>query len=100
MLKASSGGGGIGMQIVKNDDELINAFESNRRRAEKFFGDGTMFMEKVIENAHHIEIQLLADQYGNIVHLFERECSIQRRHQKVVEEAHQHYLILKLEKNG
>ena len=87
MLKASSGGGGIGMQIVKNDDELINAFESNRRRAEQFFGDGTMFMEKVIENAHHIEIQLLADQYGNIVHLFERECSIQRRHQKVVEEA-------------
>ncbi|MGM8216259.1 acetyl-CoA carboxylase biotin carboxylase subunit [Bacillaceae bacterium W0354] len=87
MLKASSGGGGIGMQIVYSDEELVKAFESNARRAEQFFGDGTMYMEKVIENAHHIEIQLLADHYGNTIHLFDRECSIQRRHQKVVEEA-------------
>lgn len=87
MLKASHGGGGIGMQIVKNDEELVKAFESNARRAEQFFGDGTMFIEKVVENAHHIEIQLLADHHGNVIHLFDRECSIQRRHQKVIEEA-------------
>ncbi|WP_277673533.1 acetyl-CoA carboxylase biotin carboxylase subunit [Piscibacillus halophilus] len=87
MLKASHGGGGIGMQIVHNDQELEKAFESNARRAEQFFGNGTMFIEKVIENAHHIEIQLLADHHGNVLHLFDRECSIQRRHQKVIEEA-------------
>ncbi|TFB13073.1 acetyl-CoA carboxylase biotin carboxylase subunit [Filobacillus milosensis] len=87
MLKASHGGGGIGMQIVNSDEELEKAFESNARRAEQFFGDGTMFIEKVIEDAHHIEIQLLADHHGNVLHLFDRECSIQRRHQKVIEEA-------------
>ncbi|WP_188455594.1 acetyl-CoA carboxylase biotin carboxylase subunit [Virgibacillus oceani] len=87
MLKASAGGGGIGMQVVHSDDELTKAFASNSKRAETFFGDGAMFMEKKLENAHHIEIQILADQHGNVVHLFERECSIQRRNQKVVEEA-------------
>lgn len=87
MLKASAGGGGIGMQVVKSDAEVMKAFESNSTRAETFFGDGSMFMEKKLENARHIEIQLLADSHGNVVHLFERECSIQRRNQKVVEEA-------------
>ncbi|GAA0611554.1 acetyl-CoA carboxylase biotin carboxylase subunit [Virgibacillus siamensis] len=87
MLKASAGGGGIGMQVVRSDDELMKAFESNSKRAKTFFGDGAMFMEKKLENARHIEIQLLADSHGNAVHLFERECSIQRRNQKVVEEA-------------
>lgn len=87
MLKASHGGGGIGMQIVHDDAELERAFESNARRAEQFFGNGTMFIEKVIEDAHHVEIQLLADTHGNVLHLFDRECSIQRRHQKVIEEA-------------
>ncbi|MFD2637319.1 acetyl-CoA carboxylase biotin carboxylase subunit [Piscibacillus salipiscarius] len=87
MLKASHGGGGIGMQIVHDDAELEKAFESNARRAEQFFGNGTMFIEKVIEDAHHVEIQLLADHHGNVLHLFDRECSIQRRHQKVIEEA-------------
>ncbi|QHE52333.1 acetyl/propionyl/methylcrotonyl-CoA carboxylase subunit alpha [Pontibacillus sp. HMF3514] len=87
MLKASSGGGGIGMQIVHNDEELAKAFESNSKRAQMFFGDGTMFLEKKIVDPHHVEIQVLADQEGNTIHLFERECSIQRRHQKVVEEA-------------
>lgn len=87
MLKASAGGGGIGMQIVENDEELQSAFERNQERARNFFGDGAMFIEKVIEKAHHVEVQLLADQYGNVVHLFDRECSIQRRHQKVLEEA-------------
>lgn len=87
MLKASAGGGGIGMQVVQSDDELIKAFESNSKRAHTFFGDGAMFMEKKLDNARHIEIQLLADNYGNAIHLYERECSIQRRNQKVIEEA-------------
>ncbi|MFA1820790.1 acetyl/propionyl/methylcrotonyl-CoA carboxylase subunit alpha [Virgibacillus oceani] len=87
MLKASAGGGGIGMQVVKSDDELTKAFESNSKRALTFFGDGSMFLEKKLENARHIEIQLLADEHGNAIHLFERECSVQRRNQKVIEEA-------------
>lgn len=87
MLKASSGGGGIGMQIVHNEEELVKAFASNQKRAQDFFGDGAMYLEKYITNPRHIEIQVLADQQGNTVYLWERECSIQRRHQKVVEEA-------------
>ncbi|WP_047985233.1 acetyl-CoA carboxylase biotin carboxylase subunit [Ornithinibacillus californiensis] len=87
MLKASAGGGGIGMQVVNSDDELLKAFQNNAKRAETFFGDGAMFMEKKIDDARHIEIQLLADSHGNAVHLYERECSIQRRNQKVIEEA-------------
>lgn len=87
MLKASAGGGGIGMQVVHSDEELMKAFESNSKRAKTFFGDGAMFMEKKLDDSRHIEIQLLADSHGNAVHLFERECSIQRRNQKVVEEA-------------
>lgn len=87
MLKASAGGGGIGMQIVLNDQEIQKAFEGNQKRAQNFFGNGEMFIEKYIENPRHIEIQILADSYGNTVYLGERECSIQRRHQKVVEEA-------------
>ncbi|GGJ85004.1 biotin carboxylase 2 [Lentibacillus kapialis] len=87
MLKASAGGGGIGMQVVNTEQELTKAFESNSKRARTFFGDGAMFMEKKLDHARHIEIQLLADSHGNAIHLFERECSIQRRNQKVVEEA-------------
>jgi len=87
MLKASAGGGGIGMQIVHSDKELEQAISSNAKRAETFFGDGSMFLEKKLTNARHIEVQVLADEHGNVVHLFERECSIQRRNQKVIEEA-------------
>lgn len=87
MIKASAGGGGIGMQVVRSDEELEAAFESNSKRAEQFFGSGAMFMEKLLENARHIEVQVIADHHGNAVHLFERECSIQRRNQKVLEEA-------------
>lgn len=87
MLKASSGGGGIGMQIVLDDEQLLKAFASNQKRAQDFFGDGAMYLEKYIANPRHIEIQVLADNDGNTVYLWERECSIQRRHQKVVEEA-------------
>ena len=87
MLKASAGGGGIGMQVVSSDEELRKAFSSNAKRAESFFGDGTMFLEKKLEHARHIEIQVLADHHGNVIHLYDRECSIQRRNQKVIEEA-------------
>lgn len=87
MLKASAGGGGIGMQLVHNEEGLQNAFEGNRTRAQNFFGDGTMFIEKFITDPHHVEVQILADSHGNVVPIFERECSIQRRNQKVVEEA-------------
>ncbi len=87
MLKASAGGGGIGMQIVHNEEEIRKAFEGNQKRAESFFGNGEMFIEKYVENPRHIEIQILADSQGNTVYLWERECSIQRRHQKVIEEA-------------
>ncbi|MFJ5963194.1 acetyl-CoA carboxylase biotin carboxylase subunit [Bacillus sp. NPDC093026] len=87
MLKASSGGGGIGMQLVRNDDELYRAFEGNQKRAQSFFNDGTLYMEKVIEHARHVEIQVLFDSFGHGVHLFERDCSLQRRHQKIIEEA-------------
>lgn len=87
MLKASAGGGGIGMQLVHSEEELLKAFVGNKQRAESFFGDGTLFLEKYIAGARHIEVQILADKHGNVVPLWERECSIQRRNQKVVEEA-------------
>ncbi len=87
MLKASAGGGGIGMKVVHNDDELRKELSGNQKRALNFFGNGDMFIEKFIESPRHIEIQLLADNTGNTIYLWERECSIQRRHQKVVEEA-------------
>ncbi|RFU68675.1 acetyl-CoA carboxylase biotin carboxylase subunit [Bacillus sp. V59.32b] len=86
MLKASAGGG-IGMQAVNNNEELLKAFEGNQKRAHMFFGNGDMFIEKLIEKPRHIEIQILADNHGDAVYLWERECSIQRRHQKVIEEA-------------
>lgn len=87
MLKASGGGGGIGMQLVHSEEDLIKAFAGNKKRAESFFGDGAMFLEKYIEEPHHIEVQILADSHGNVIPLWERECSVQRRNQKVVEEA-------------
>jgi acetyl-CoA carboxylase biotin carboxylase subunit len=99
MLKASAGGGGIGMQAVESDEELTKAFESNSKRAQTFFGDGAMFLEKKLENARHIEIQLLADEHGNAIHLFERECSIQRRNQKVIEEAPSSFISQETRKN-
>lgn len=87
MLKASAGGGGIGMQLVNSPEELRKSFAGNQTRANNLFGDGAMYLEKYIENPRHIEIQILADQQGNTVYLWERECSIQRRHQKILEEA-------------
>jgi len=87
LIKAAAGGGGKGMRIVENESEFEEAVNSAIREAQNAFGDGSVFIEKYITQPRHIEIQILGDTHGNIVHLFERECSIQRRHQKVVEEA-------------
>jgi acetyl-CoA carboxylase biotin carboxylase subunit len=87
MLKASAGGGGKGMRLVENADGFEAAFDACTREARAAFGDGAVYLEKAIIKPRHIEIQVLADSHGNVVHLFERECSVQRRHQKVVEEA-------------
>lgn len=86
IVKAAAGGGGRGMRVVRNSKEMTVAFESARLEAENSFSDGRLFIEKLIESPRHIEIQLLADQYGSAVCLGERECSIQRHHQKVIEE--------------
>ena len=85
ILKASHGGGGRGMRVVRSEDEFNSAFEQASRESLSAFGSSEVFVEKFIENARHIEIQLLGDTHGNLVHLFERDCSVQRRHQKVVE---------------
>ncbi|MGD8828970.1 MAG: acetyl/propionyl/methylcrotonyl-CoA carboxylase subunit alpha [Pseudomonadales bacterium] len=87
MLKASAGGGGKGMRVVWNDSECREGFDSTRAEARSSFGDDRIFAEKFIEEPRHIEIQVLADKHGNVIYLGERECSIQRRHQKVIEEA-------------
>ncbi len=87
MLKASAGGGGKGMRVVWNDDECRDGFERAANEARSSFGDDRVFAEKFIEEPRHIEIQVLADKHGNVIYLGERECSIQRRHQKVIEEA-------------
>jgi pyruvate carboxylase len=87
MLKAASGGGGRGMRVVRNNEDLESNFNSAKNEALNAFGDDTMFLEKYVENPKHIEVQIVADRHGNIRHLFERDCSVQRRHQKVVEVA-------------
>ncbi|UAB81706.1 pyruvate carboxylase [Marixanthomonas sp. SCSIO 43207] len=87
MLKAASGGGGRGMRIIKNENDLKNNFDSAKSEAANAFGDDTMFLEKYVEEPKHLEVQIIADNHGNIRHLYERDCSVQRRHQKVVEVA-------------
>ena len=87
LIKASAGGGGKGMRIVYNEEELPEQMERAISEARSTFGDGSVFIEKFLTSPRHIEIQILADRHGNIIHLYERECSIQRRHQKVIEEA-------------
>jgi acetyl-CoA carboxylase, biotin carboxylase subunit len=92
LIKASAGGGGKGMREVRSIEAMPELIRSARREAEAAFGDGNVYLEKVVEDARHVEIQILGDHFGNIIHLGERECSIQRRHQKLLEEAPSPYL--------
>ncbi len=87
MLKAAAGGGGKGMRLVRTEDEIESAWRTATSEAKNAFGDDSVYIEKYIENPHHIEVQILGDKHGNVIHLYERECSVQRRHQKVIEES-------------
>jgi 3-methylcrotonyl-CoA carboxylase alpha subunit len=87
LVKASAGGGGRGMRPVWQPEDFVEAVRGAKREAEASFGEGSVFLEKLVENPRHVEVQIVADRQGNVVHLYERECSIQRRHQKIVEEA-------------
>ncbi|MPY89532.1 MAG: acetyl-CoA carboxylase biotin carboxylase subunit [Luteitalea sp.] len=86
LIKASAGGGGRGMRIVRDEAEIDEAIAGARREATAAFGDGTLYVERLIERPRHVEVQIIADHHGHIVHLYERECSVQRRHQKILEE--------------
>jgi acetyl/propionyl-CoA carboxylase alpha subunit len=92
LIKATAGGGGKGMREVKSLEEMPTLLASARREAESAFGDGNVYLEKLIEGARHIEFQIMADSFGNVIHLGERECSIQRRHQKLLEESPSSFL--------
>ncbi len=87
MIKAAAGGGGRGMRMAANDPSLVNAFHAARTEAEAAFKDGAVYLEKFIENPRHVEIQILGDRFGNLIWLGERDCSVQRRHQKLIEES-------------
>ncbi|MBN1767991.1 MAG: ATP-grasp domain-containing protein [Prolixibacteraceae bacterium] len=87
LIKAAHGGGGKGMQLVYNEAEIVEKAQSAGRLALQYFGNGEIFIEEYIENARHIEVQVLADNYGKMIHLFERDCTVQRKHQKIIEEA-------------
>ena len=101
LVKAAAGGGGKGMRIVPSDDLLDEAIEGAKRESKSAFGDDTVFLEKYLDKPRHIEFQILADEHGNTIHLFERECSIQRRHQKIIEETPSPVMTSKLrEKMG
>ncbi len=92
MLKASWGGGGRGMRVIESPAELLEQIDAGRREAEAAFGNGEVYLEKLVQRARHVEVQILGDRHGNVVHLFERDCSLQRRNQKVVERAPAPYL--------
>lgn len=94
ILKASAGGGGIGMEVVHNEELLEKAFKTAQNRGKAYFGNPAVYLEKYVEESRHIEIQIFGDKHGNFVHLGERECSVQRRHQKVIEETPSPYLTM------
>lgn len=87
MIKAVRGGGGKGMRTAWKTEEFLEALESAREESAKSFGDSAVLLEKFISEPRHVEVQIFADKHGNAVHLFERDCSVQRRHQKIIEEA-------------
>lgn len=87
MIKAVRGGGGKGMRIAMNEAEFEEALESSKRESQKAFGDQVVLLEKFVGEPRHVEVQVFADKHGNAVHLFERDCSVQRRYQKIIEEA-------------
>ena len=99
IIKAVAGGGGRGMRIANNAVSFAREFQSARLEAEKAFGDGSLYIEKYLENPRHIEFQILADKHGNTIHLGERDCSVQRRHQKVIEESPSPFLDKKSPKS-
>ncbi len=86
-IKAAGGGGGKGFRVAESEDELEKAFEGAAREGEKFFSDATVYVERYLPDPRHVEVQVLADSHGNVIHLFERDCSVQRRHQKLIEES-------------
>src|SRR5579859_1506254 len=86
-VKAAGGGGGKGFRVAESEDKLEAAFEGSSREGEKFFSDPTVYLERYLPDPRHVEVQVLADQHGNVIHLGERDCSLQRRHQKLIEEA-------------
>jgi acetyl-CoA carboxylase, biotin carboxylase subunit len=96
MIKALAGGGGRGMRMVQKEEEFLNLFRRAHSEAEKAFGDGRLYLERYVSSPHHIEVQIIADQHGNVCHLFDRECSVQRRHQKVIEEASSPFMTEKV----
>ena len=86
-IKAAGGGGGKGFRVAESEDELEKAFEGASREGDKFFSDPTVYVERYLPDPRHVEVQILADGEGNVIHLFERDCSVQRRHQKLIEES-------------
>src|ERR671925_664166 len=86
-IKAAGGGGGKGFRVALSENELQTAFEGAAREGEKFFSDATVYLERYLPDPRHIEVQIIADKHGNVIHLGERDCSIQRRHQKLIEES-------------
>jgi acetyl-CoA carboxylase biotin carboxylase subunit len=96
MLKATAGGGGKGMRMISNEEEMAKSFSLTVNEAEKAFGNGALYIEKYIHEPHHIEIQILGDRHGNVIHLGERDCTIQRRHQKLIEETPSPYITAEI----